>query len=315
MDAIESTEQLPLPEYQNLKDLQIEEVGEKSPGVLGIPVGVDAPLEEVYRKVREKTERQNWWFQDRWREKGLPHEQVIVESEHGGIEVFNWGPKLEQRHLDSLTKVIGIFANIRNGEALKRTQYILIDNNQTKNPLTGKVDDSNGYGAVYDKALTLYPRALKDIDCRVTGVPNFQGTVTHELTHGLTQEIENEWSKAFEWEWLDEPIILNPETRAHTIRQTRQPERCVDDYAKINPNEDICESMVAALWKPEALDPEKYQFLNKEMGIDEARKNQLAMKVERKFGTNIVLPHLENPVKFIRTGSIKIIWISDENDM
>jgi len=295
MDNVEQVVQQPPLEYQKLQDIKIEESDENSPEVIPIMVDKDASLGEVYEAAREQFVNENWWFKDRWKEKGLPHEQVTVEFESGKIEVFNWGSPLEQRHLDELGEVIEIFAQIRGGEALKRTQYVLIDNKVAANPLTGKVDDLNGYGAIGDKALSLHPRALLEIEHRVTGVSNFKGTVTHELTHSLTGDIVNEWKLAFGWEDLN-----------NSRQQTRQPEKCVDDYAKINPEEDICESMVAAIWKPEVLDPEKLQFLDREMGIEQAREKQLPIRIVKKTGNDIALPSLEGPIKFRRAGEIKI---------
>jgi hypothetical protein len=221
-----------------------------------------------------------------WSEKGVPREQFDVLFEGKKVEVANFSETaLSKEQLNSLRLIIGEFSRIKNGEVFDKVKSIFIDNIQLEDPET-KVGVNGMSVEKDDGIIKLYPRALENIPHRVKGVSNFDGTLIHELTHALVDpETRKRWKNKFGWKkneekeakLLDklgelgisvEELYEMPQKdwaklglwEFIRIEEVDKPQRCVTDYAKLGPNDDIAESMVAAMTTGD-LDSERLKFL------------------------------------------------------
>jgi len=220
-----------------------------------------------------------------WADKGQPKDRLEVAFGDRRIEISNYSDiKLSADQLKELEKVIAEFSQINNGVALEELKSVFIDNEQPVDP--EHKDGLNGMGIENnDGIIKLYPRALKSIQHRVKGVSNFEGTLIHELTHVLAAKtsLDKEWAQKFGWEQNQEKIeelqriglmdklwttpqkdwsSLHPDIwNLVRVWENDHPERCVTDYARRGPEDDLADSMVAAMRNPEILDEERFKFL------------------------------------------------------
>ncbi|TRZ77274.1 hypothetical protein D4R87_03090 [bacterium] len=255
----------------------------------------DEEIDTIENKVRSKLQTENWWLQDYWKEKGLPHEQIIIETSVGNLEIFNFGDSLEQRHFDELQQIVKVLATINKGELLKAIKYLLIDNVQLLNPNSGEETNGKSTGSYNTRTLKLYPRGIKFMQHRIPTASNFSGTLIHEFTHTITDNFKNEWIKEFGWHELKEPKLLHDNRQYY---ETENPQNCVSDYALYSPDEDICESMVAYITHFEKLDPHKKEFLESRLPMSDANEDKI--KISRRLNEEIELPKVPEPVKYRR---------------
>lgn len=283
------------PEYQKLKDISFEEVRKSDPDFEKariLCVDPDESKEMVEKELREELETENWWLQEEWQKKGVPKEQIDIVAGDKNLTVYNFQEEsLTARHLEELERVVKEFSQIRGGEIFDRVQYILIDNTPKTNPKTG--EGHYGYAAVDDKAIKLYPRGLEFSPYRIENILSFEGTIIHELSHSIDKgrDFVNDWIKKFGWDLV--------ETKKGKGWELKEPEKCINSYARLDPGEDICESMVAALRNPKLLDPERLKFLKEILRLDEIDESKASkIDIQRREGKEIKLPKLESPVKY-----------------
>ena len=250
-------------------------------GVLELYLDEDASQDKIIEYARRETAIGRWWLWEYWEQKGLPKEQVeLTDGEHT-INLYNYREEpVPEQQLEQIKRILQIFSGIRGGIAFNAVKYILLDDVQGMNDKSG--DLTNGYGPVNSYAVTLYPNALRAIPNRVTDkVTNLEGTITHELTHGIPEMILdgemflNNWVKVTGWEIAEERRKLPG--GATSIWETDS-SRCVTDYATSDPDEDICESMVAYLFDPEKLDPEKLRLLQTALPFDLSKESHWSSK-------------------------------------
>lgn len=288
-------------QYDDVSAIQLEEIKEDDPdyvSALTITIFEDEQLsqEDIEKLVREKISKENWWLQKYWQEKGLPQEQLNVQLGDANIEVYNFGGFLEQRHIDELKQVMAIFSRIQEGKVFKKINYILVDNARPINP--NNDEEYRGYGARGDKAIKIYPRAVSAEQFRIQGVSNLEGTLIHEFAHvfGNDTEFSNKWRQKFLWKERAQPKRLSDGSTL--VFESEHPERCVTSYASLDPKEDICDSVVAALEKPELLDPERLRFLKETLLKDFDIQGVGEPSIARHSGQEIKLPRMAQPVKF-----------------
>ena len=299
----EVTEREKEPEYQKLKDVSFEEVKKGDPDFKKAEELLVDPGEsedKIREKLEEKIKAENWWLQEYWQKKGIPKEQIEIAAGDKKLNVYSFAETLlADQHLEILEKVIKEFSQIKNGEILNEVKYILIDNIPRKHPKTGV--ELNGWGAEQDRAIKIYPRGMRFIPYRIEGVSNFEGIVIHELSHAITKidtDFENEWKNKFGW----------AETKKGDGWKCKYPEKCVNDYAKKSYEEDIPESVVAALRNQKALDPEKLSFIKNKLPSEVDVEKAPEVSIQRRSGNDIELPKVESPVRFKRrVGAIKFL--------
>lgn len=243
-------------------------------------------LENIFNDAKEQITATRWWTWEYWEEKGLPKEQIEFSDGEHDVTIFNYrNEPLAVTQVDQIREVLKIFSRINSGQAFKGVRYILIDDEQPMNSKTGQM--ARGKGLPAAKAVVLYPRALAPVPYQVTDkATNLEGTLAHEMTHPLVHDVLNEWEKIGKWQYLEERRPLPGGFTTSTI--TTEPERCVSDYATSDSDEDMCESMVAALFEQEKLDPEKLTFLQRKFPLVPAVES--AGKIDKIDAVDIALP-------------------------
>lgn len=265
-----------------------------------IKVGMDPTDNKnaIYQSVEGSITRPRFWTWEYWEKKGLPKEQMhLTDGEHK-VTVYNYNEPLQPDQVATINRVLGMFAGIRDGEVFKHIDYILLDDAKPMNEKSGEL--TNGHGVYHARLLSLYPNVFADVPNRVTGkVSNLEGTLTHELAHGLSHVMlegdmvvdmaVNKWRRIGNWRSGDERRILAGGEITNEV--TSEPERCVTEYAKSDADEDMAESMVAALFDPEKLDPQKLQFLQANLPLDSSKQTTWNASLE-----DVKLP--ETPSEF-----------------
>lgn len=290
------------PRYEVFSDIQFQENKASDPDngvdLIKISARSDESQESVTKKLQDHLKAHCWWLQDYWREKGVPKEQFTITTEVGDIQIYNFSEVLTERHLQELEGLISFFTQASDQSPLKEIRYILLDNNQPPNPNTG--EEMNGYGAIKESAVKLYPRGQKFMPHRISRASNFEGTVIHELSHKFSIPLRNDWSRTFGWKMLESPVQLPG--GAHQHYKCESPERCVSEYAKISPDEDLCESMVAAIKAPDTLDPERLAFIKEKIfGSSHQSTPSEIIKQNR-----VTIPSVKQPVVFQRKEPLKM---------
>ena len=312
------------PEYQSVENIVLKKVSDGEVGFdnaieITLPSDGELSVEEIEKRVREELKNRNWWLQEYWQEKGLPKEQVNIQVGENKITLYNFGEQLQERHLQELQKVLADFSKVDDSKPLETLKYILIDDKKPLNPNTGI--EMRGYGAGSESAVKVYPKGTEFSDYRTEETPNFQGvsdfeaTVIHELTHNINETVKtnlrNEWLDKFNFKYIRENKVLAG--GAITAYETSQPERCVSTYAQVNPEEDICESMVAVLRKPDVLDPEKLQLLQDRLLKD---SEPLPVDMQRSGDNEVELPKIDSEVNYkTKKSSIKFRRVVREKPM
>jgi len=277
---------------ENSDQLTFEEVidDDNDPNIISITAQTDDPKEIVEQKVQQHLIEHNWWLQSYWKEKGNPKEQFTIETPYGNIDVYNFLEPLEQRHLDELFEVMQVFANIKGENPLQNIDYILFDNEQPANPNTS--EDMNGQSWRKCRAIKMFPAGKSFDNHRISGASNYQGTLIHEISHNFPLSTRDLWKNTFGWSDLEEPIILPGGNRQ--IFKCDQPDRCISSYAKISPDEDLCESMVSAVKSPEELDIERLEFIKANI----LGENENTISISKR--DQVELPKLSKPIKYRR---------------
>ncbi len=244
-------------------------------GALAITCNEADTAADVRERVIQGLISRYWWLQRYWQDKGAPSERFVASCPVHNLEVYNFGSPLGMGHLNELRSVIKEFALIKEGYLLRSVDYIVCDDVDYRNPQSG--DSTNGHCGAGERLITVFPSALVDRSHRVSATSNFEGTLIHEFSHLIGTELQNRWSEAFEWR----PAVT-AETMPGGMLQThvcQQPERCITEYATLTPQDDLCESMVAAIKSPELLDPERLEFL--QSCLLDTRTGQTDVKVEQ----------------------------------
>lgn len=293
--------------WEDVEDIELEEVSadEADEGdVISIIVHEEASKEEVEEKVRQRLVERCWWLKEHWRQKGLPTEQFVVNVGDKRVNLFNFGESLDERHLGELQGAIEDCASLDGGEIVGgKIEHILIDDEQPKNTRTG--EDMNGYSSREERAVKLYPRALEPVEHRVKGVSNLEGTVIHELAHRVSVDFRNRWSERFGWRMLDTPEELPGGDMRYY--KNDNPERCITEYAAIDPGEDICESVVGALRAHGQLDSERRDVIEKEL-LPDGQQEKLSVSITKKEPDAIELPRISKvEYRTVKKGRMRIL--------
>lgn len=295
-------------------EIQLFKAGEVNhEGVINLWMKEGADPEKISSESLRRIQENRWWLWEYWERKGLPKEQVELDDGEHQITLYNYGEPIDRAHLDLINRILGIFSGIRGGLVFNDVRYILLDDVQGMNDKSG--EPTNGYGPINSLAVTLYPNAFRPISNRVTDrITNLEGTLAHELTHGIPNQlidgemVLNLWIKAVGWDMADERRVLPG--GAISIWKTDF-SKCVTDYAKSDPDEDICESMVAALFDPEKLDPNRLTTLQRTLPLDPSKQTTWSSRQVRE----VCLPETPTDFKVRFKGSPGIFTvISKEGD-
>ncbi len=247
--------------------------------------------DEIIKKAQEEVKRKSWWLEDYWQEKGIPIEQFIIKINGVGFEVYNYGEKLTEAQVHEMNRTLDILSQTEG----QKPRYVLIDNKNTLNIQNN--EDERGYAKRIQNAIILRPRAMSNEPHRIPNTSSLVGTLIHEFGHFLQQnpQLQNEWIKRFGWK-----ILSSEEMRSRYPKQfeTQQESRCVTDYAKFSQDEDICESLVAAIRQPEILDKEKLDFIIDKFLNGKLPNIESAKEFERKSSEEVTMPLTPEKIKY-----------------
>lgn len=267
--------------------------------------------EEIAERVKEQRKDREWFTSDYWREKGIPVEQIEFTINGRRVAIYNYCEEklFTDGHVTGMTRVFEEFAS-RFPQILQQISWVLINNNQLPSAF-GDPDKypTNGMANPYDRReFRLFPRGMELFPFRIPSVSNFEGVLTHELTHLIQDEFQEEWLEKFQWqfcidhpdwEWKTTPDgastrLFHKKTgeMAPNSAFPLQPDSCVTDYAKIDWNEDVCESMVAYIYDPKLLKriaPDKFDILQNH----DARRPKPNISAQRVPKDQIKLPEIK----------------------
>ena len=307
-----NTEETAFKHRGTLQKLEDIDIISTAPGDTGheqadtVSVEKNATDREIVTKVQENLAGENWWLRRYWQRKGPPKEQVTIVINARRVDIYNWMDEpLGRDQISAMAGIIERFSVIAGGKALEEAPYILIDNEQPANEMTG--EPQNGRSGI--RAITLYPNALKQAHFRIPGVKNLEGTLAHEFTHYLVRtlfwnnNLHEKWTSGFGWDYLPFGKGITLPGGFYCIHKNTVPGSCVTDYASLHPDEDICDSMAAVLLNPEELSGkrhkillEKRKFLLKEFPeISTGKADHVKTRIFRAQGEEITLPELNSP--------------------
>lgn len=239
----------------------------------------------ILARVKRGREKKDWFFQDYWREKEQPQEELEFDVNGKPITLYNFckDQLISNEHISRLQQSIKLLSS-HFPQALGNIRWILIDDteqtslygNPEKFPLNGQARKEWQMFRFLRRGMQLMPH-------RIAKVSNFEGTFVHEASHLIQDDFLKDWFELFQWEWCQDHMdqwefrtppdgskkrLYNKVTRkmAPQAQFPLQPEKCINYYAKLSPEEDICESIVAYIYDPELLktiSPEKFEILAK----------------------------------------------------
>lgn len=233
--------------------------------LLEVLVYSDDPPEKGIEYARDEIQRTRWWLQDHWLEKGLPHEQIEMTDGSHNVTIYNYFRKLSTRQLATISRVLGVFSAIKGGVIFDQLRYILIDDTKEIYSKTGK--PRNGLARSDWGTIVLYPDGLSDQPSELSdNITRAEWTMTHECSHFL-EEIKRDdqgsfiegWKRVGNWRMNSQGRILSG--GAVSIWETDEPQRCINERAQADFQEDLAESNTARIFAPEKLDSQKEDYL------------------------------------------------------
>lgn len=271
--------------------------------------------EEILGMVRKEKEGQEWFMSKYWRNKGMPSEQVEFTINGRQITVYNYAKEkpFTDEHIQRAQKVFEEFSS-HFPQILERVRWVLVDDYQLPTAL-GDPEKYPTMGEVMKKwrSFRLFPIGMRLSPFRIPTVTNFEGVLTHELTHLIEGEFEDEWQEKFQWdfcinheadwEWKPTPgptfdgsnqRPYNKKTgeMAPNGKFPLQSDKCITYRARIDWTEDVCESVVAYIHDPEMLKrivPEKYEIIQRH-DTGQAKPTSSAQRVPQ---DQIKLPEIQ----------------------
>jgi len=211
----------------------------------------------------------DWRTENYWRQKKTkPSDYGKIKASSGHeIKLFGWSEPPPAK-LNDLYECVALLPS----KLVLPTTYILFDDVDMPNPY----DPSElcaGYRRKPERAIQFYPHAyFSNQDYKgLSGISIWKGAIIHEFTHNqdFYPEIMEAWIQEFGWVRLNQSreVTASDGSCIRIEYECRQPERLVTRYAGYKPSEDLSESMVAALFDPNRLDPDKLDFIKQYFGV------------------------------------------------
>lgn len=248
METESHTEEFKPETFQTVDDIRfIDAETDKADIIVYIRAG-----EDLTESIKRELKSDYWWLNEKWQDKGLPREQFIFSSQGREVNIYNWHQCLSIVQQSQLLNALSrLEKNTRFG--LDGIDYILITDKDVSNSFDSKSQVQRGYSIRSQRLFTLNPKGIEEGLYRggeLSHCSELEGIISHETGHEFQYKREGDDSIYGLWlDWIGQ----NPETN-HTVTE----------YAKNNPSEDFCESLVASLYDQEkikSLAPSKYQFM------------------------------------------------------
>lgn len=284
-----------------------------SPVVIGGKKNEPYTDDEIIQMVKRDRESKDWFTTEHWRNKGIPEEQIEFAINGRQVTVYNWSSEkpFTDEHIERATRVFQELSS-KYPQLLDQIKWVLIDDLQLPSAFgDSEKYPTNGFAHRSWGAFQLYPRGMDLMPHRVAAATNFDGTLTHELTHLIQSDFEEEWGERFKWaycfddeykdEWearltpdgsMKRPFNKKTGEMSPQGQFPLQPDQCVTFYAKQNMGEDIAESMVAYVYDPEllkAVTPDKFEILERH----DAKQAAQEVSAHRVLKDEIQLPEVK----------------------
>lgn len=283
-------QQLIQPVYQNVRDIKLQEAEEAD-----LKVWVEEG-EDPTEKVCQQLERNNWWLNAHWQEKGLPQEEFIWQMGDKKISIFNFGQTLTDQNVQDFKLALdSIAANTQYG--LEGLEYILIDNTDKAHNYAEEGQLVRGESITPQRSIVLYPTVITEQSYRDgqlgENISGIQGIIPHEIGHQFGYNSAGENNQLVVNLWNNDYGFGRYNEEKGDFEVTN-PSETVSDYARLNPSDDLCESLVAAIYNPgrlQAVSPKKLEFMRK-LILKDGQAESAISKVD------IHLPVVESPCKY-----------------
>jgi hypothetical protein len=276
--------------FQTFDSLSFREVFTPAEAVIELPIISDDSEEVIQKKLKEKVMREHWWLQDFWQKQGQPKEQFTINSGNSETIFYNFDNELTKDEIIEVKNAFEIFTKLKKEVSFTFPKYILVSNiteinSQSQESFFGKNESEMN-------AVVLYPRAVSIEPYRIKEVSSLKGTIVHEFGHiilknnrlGRSNDIMSLWHKRFGWDERDSKTL----------------ERCITEYAKVDSQEDFCESLVGYHAGSENLDTEKKEFTS--MLFDATARQTVSFDKDKK----VIIPRLANTITYSRQVSPRI---------
>ena len=174
--------------------------------IVGVRPNKPLTDDEIVESVKRDKEFQAWYTFESFRKKGLPAEQIEFTVDGRQITVYNYNKDkpFTDEHIERAQRVFQEFT-ARFPKIMDHLRWILIDDQQLRSAFGDPENyPTNGEAHSYWQAFQLYPRGMELIPHRIKAATNFDGTLTHELTHLIQGDFEGEWREKFAWAYCIE---------------------------------------------------------------------------------------------------------------
>ena len=240
---------------------------------------------EIYGSLLKIIKEKYWWLSDSFKWKKLK-EKFIINTPFWKKEIYNFNKKLTKENLLDIEEVFNMFDSFENKEPLENIEYIIFDNEEKDNH-----NDLSKQNWEYDsirKYVNILPNAFLQNNHRIWNFSNFKWTLIHEISHAFSMKTKEKFSSTFwnyikkEWKNIEQIILKNPE-------------KCISEYAKINPKEDLSESMVWYLMDQVKLDIDRKNFIDTYIAWKNIKNSWITVEKEEK----LYLPKIEDITYFV----------------
>lgn len=259
-------------------------------------------VEDVYLDYLAKT---CWWMNEKWENKNVSQQVTLNYAEYYRIDLYNFSQVLlEDWHIAVLRSWLAYLFGFSVGRILEKIQCILINDKDELNPFTGEPK----YGSINrdQKVIIVYPAGLSKENYRLGDISRWEGVLWYEIAHWLQPGLFDRcrWMERFDWVELEIPMIAAGGAELHW--KCNQPEKCVDDYAKLDIMNDFAESFVAMCFCPELLDQEKFLYLSEKILMGK-KVYPIQIDFRLREGRDMVYPFISQPLYYKWREPLKIV--------
>ncbi|MCK9447333.1 hypothetical protein M0Q50_10825, partial [bacterium] len=157
-------------------------------------------LSKEIEEIKELHKEREWFTSDYFRKK-LLSEQVDFLIDNKSITFYNFNKEkeLSEEHIEKVGNVFKEIAERFPG-SLDNIRSVLLEDVQRPSLSNDSKFPLNGLAEKDRHCLMIMPRAMDiNMDHRVEGASNFEGTLVHEIGHFIQDRFLEEWKKHFQW--------------------------------------------------------------------------------------------------------------------
>jgi len=252
---------------------------------------------EIYKSLLKRIKEKYWWLSDSFKWKKLK-EKFTINTPFWKKEIYNFNNKLTKENLVDIEEVFNMFDSFENKEPLEDIEYIIFDNEEKENP--NDLSKQNWEYNHIKKYVNILPNAFLQNNHRIWDFSNLKWTLIHEISHAFSMKTIDKFSSKF-WNYIKK------EWKNIQQMRVKNPEKCISEYAKINPNEDLSESIVWYLMDQVKLDINRKDFIDTYIAWKNIKNSWITIEKEEK----LYLPKIEDITYFVEKKKRKKFIISE----